>query len=369
MHQPRKRLKVAHVVQHLVRGGIETMALEMIRQADDGLEIHVISLEGDRRAAIGDWPALRQYGERLTWLNKPAGTSPVCLLKLASLLRRQRFDAVHTHHIGPLLYGGLAARMARISNIVHTEHDAWHLSEAANSRLQSRLLRLVRPVYIADTDEVALSSAEYLGFNPHAVVQNGIDTQRFTPGNQSDARRDLGLPCNIQLIGCAARLEHVKGIDIALAALAGLGSSVKLAIAGTGSQMPALKRQAADAGLEDRVIFLGAIDKMPAFYRAIDVFCLPSRNEGLPMAILEAQASGTPVVASAVGGVPIAIDPRSGALVQAESPGDLADALARVLDTGCGRSARNFVEQGFCARRMVEAYARFWRQGHAAVAA
>ncbi|MGI9487011.1 MAG: glycosyltransferase [Geminicoccaceae bacterium] len=360
MPEPKVPLRVVHIVQHLVRGGIETMALEMIHQAGPDHQIYVLSLEGNREEALAAWPALSAFGDRLTWLEKPTGISPSSLMRLVTHLRRGRFDCVHTHHIGPLFYGGLAACLAFVPNLVHTEHDAWHLANPKARKLQRLLLKLLRPAYIADTEAVAECAAGYLGQQPVSVIENGVDTERFKPGDKQVARRRLGLPEDGLLIGCAARLERVKGLDVVLSAMVHLDPDVKLMVAGSGSEAEALEAEARALGLADRILFFGAIDDMPTFYRAIDLFCLPSRREGLPMAILEAQASATPVVASAVGGVPNAVDPESGLVVDPENPKALAVGIRAALAGMRGRSARAFIEQTFCAKRMAARYAAFW---------
>jgi glycosyltransferase involved in cell wall biosynthesis len=132
------------------------------------------------------------------------------------------------------------------------------------------------------------------------------------------------------VIGIAARLERVKGVDVAIAALPTVPGAL-LAIAGAGSEAAALAAQAAALGVADRVRFLGLVEDMPGFYAACDLVCLPSRNEGLPLAALEAQACGVALVAARVGGMSAACDPASARLVPQEDPAALAEALVAAL--------------------------------------
>ena len=101
---------------------------------------------------------------------------------------------MHTHHVGPLLYGGLAARLAGIRRLVHTEHDAWHLTDPRRRRLQAGLVGLLRPCLVADAALVRDSAEAALPGRRYAVIGNGVDTHRFTPGDRDAARRVLGLP-------------------------------------------------------------------------------------------------------------------------------------------------------------------------------
>jgi glycosyltransferase involved in cell wall biosynthesis len=361
---PERRPLVVHVVQHLVRGGIETMTLELLRRTPPSMRGMVISLEGERSAAIDAWPALETFGDRLVWLGKKPGLDRHAVRRLATRLAALKAHCVHTHHIGPLFYGGLAARLAGVVRHVHTEHDAWHLDRRSNRLLQGGLLRILDPVYVADSGSVAERARYQLAIARPRVIMNGVDLKRFSPGCRTFARRSLALPIDARLVGCAARLESVKGIDLAVRAIAELPEDCHLAIAGAGSEEAALRGLARTLtpDLGSRVHFLGALDDMPVFYQALDVFCLPSRSEGLPMALLEAQASGLPVVATRVGGVPAAVDPASGALVPAGDRHALATALATTLGRDCRVSPRAFIEGRFDAEAMAAAYARLWRE-------
>ncbi|HEY5718753.1 MAG TPA: glycosyltransferase [Gammaproteobacteria bacterium] len=348
------------VVQHLRPGGIETLVLELQRHAARDHAVHVVSLEGRAETALQAWPRLRPVADRLHFLDKPAGLQPRCVLVLAALLRRLGATAVHTHHVGPLLYGGLAARLAGVRSLVHTEHDAWHLADPRRRRLQSAVLRLVRPQLVADAQLVRARAERALPGRSFEVIANGIDTQRFRPGNRAAARRQLGLPEAVRLVGCAARLEAVKDHATLLEALAALPAGVHLALAGDGSLADELQRRADALGLAERVHFLGNLEEMPTFYRALDLFCLASRQEGLPLSPLEAQACGIPCVLTDVGGCREALCPTSGRLVPPGDPAALADALARLLARPSTRTPRAFVLEHGDLTQMTRAYERLY---------
>ena len=201
---------------------------------------------------------------------------------LYRLFKHIKPQVVHTHHIGPLIYGATAARLAGIKHIVHTEHDAWHLNNPKHRLLQNIVLKFSRPQVVADADVVKNQLDSQLSYDRVAVIRNGVDCERFSPGNKNNARTNLGLTLNDTIIGSAGRLEHVKGHDLLLKALPLVHSSVKLVIAGDGTQREALTKMAKDLSISDRVYFLGLVGDMPNFYRALDVFCLPSRCEGFP---------------------------------------------------------------------------------------
>ncbi len=355
---------ILHVVQHLRPGGLEVMALELARRQQLRTPTLVVSLEGTAEEAIAAWPRLAAQRDQLVFLDKKPGLSPVLVGHLYGLFRRLRPAAVHTHHIGPLLYAGAAARLAGVKARMHTEHDAWHLSDPRRRRVAKVGLAASGCQLIADSAHVADAVAAALGGEPPRVILNGIDTARFRPADQQSARRALGLPLNHKVIGISARLEQVKGVDIALEALArldgGLARDVILAIAGSGSLRETLEQQAVALGIADRVAFLGHLDDMAAFYPALDVFCLPSRAEGLPLSLLEAQACAIPVVATRVGGVCDAVCNATGHLVPSEDPSALASALQCSLQEGLVRNGncnpRSFVLKTADLDSIAQAY-------------
>lgn len=328
-------MMILHVVQHLAPGGLEVMALELARaQRALGQDARVLSLEGEAEAAIAAWPRLAVQREELLFAGKRPGLDPALLPRLVALFRRLRPGCVHTHHAGPLLYAGVAARLARVPSRLHTEHDAWHLNDPRRRRLVRTARVLAAPRMIADAPHVGHAVAVALGGAAPVVVMNGVDTQRFAPRDRAAARAALGLPVAGRLLGVAARLERVKGVDVALAALALLPEDVRLAIAGGGSEAAALRAQAATLGIAHRVHWLGVLDDMARFHPALDLLLVPSRNEGLPLAPLEAQSCGVRVVAAEVGGVAAALCPDTGRLVPPENPAALAQAVRGALDSG-----------------------------------
>lgn len=365
--------RICQVVQQLCPGGIETLVLELARLAVPGQETEILSLEGRAEAALAAWPRLGASAAALRFFGKPPGWRADTLAALWRHLRRRRPHAVHTHHVGPLIYGGLAARLSGVPRIVHTEHDAWHLADPRRRRLQRAVLVLVRPRLVADSEEVAAAVRERLPGQSVTVIRNGIDTAHFTPGDRAAARAGLAcaadLPAAARLIGCGARLNPVKGHRFLLAALARLDPGVHLVLAGSGEEEPALRAQTAAAGLCERVHFLGRVDDMRGFYRALDLFCLPSLAEGLPLAPLEAQACGVPVVVTAVGGSPEAVCPRTGRLVPPGDAAALAEALAAQFATRLAAGApsaregdpRRFVLAQGDARAMVAAYTALYQ--------
>jgi len=320
---------IVQVVQHLRPGGIETMALDLMQQLESEVDVHIVSLEGTFDEAVKHWPRIEPLKERLHFFDKKPGLSTQVIWDLRATMRALGTTVVHTHHIGPLFYGGFAAKLAGVRSHIHTEHDAWHLSQHRSARFQSWMIRTLRPTVVADCEAVANELQNHVPHCTPEVILNGIDTGRFIPPSaqkKSALRKRLNLPEDHLIIGCAARLERVKGHEHLLDALSGTDNTTLL-LAGGGSLRTMLETQAIALGLRNRVRFLGALDNVVPFYQALDLFCLPSLNEGLPLSPLEAQACGVPVIISDVGGCRSIVCPHSGSLI---APGD-TEALRQTI--------------------------------------
>ena len=347
---------IVHIVQHLKPGGIESFALEFQRAANPNFEVHIVSLE--KQCFTDYWKNIDEVKELIHILDKKPGWQLNIVYKLKNLFEKIKPAYVHTHHIGPLIYGGIAAKLANVKHVVHTEHDAWHLENKKNRFLQRIILNYIKPVYVADANFVAEQVKKFIpSLNPH-VIANGIDTNKFIPTIESKKYllSKMGLPNELKYIGCAARLEAVKGHDVLINALHKLPENIGLLLAGTGSLEDDLKKLVSNLGLEKRVYFLGHVDDMTNFYPLIDVFCLSSHNEGLPLSPLEAQACGIPVVLTDVGGCKEAICNKKGLVVQPNNPILLSQALINLINNKSEFTPRLFIENERSLDNMIKQY-------------
>ncbi|MBS0241483.1 MAG: glycosyltransferase [Proteobacteria bacterium] len=349
--------RAIHIVQRMAPGGIETLALDLTRLSRG--RDRVFSLEGKAADLVRAWPALQAIEGQLEAFARGDGITPGLILKLARRIRALRPDAVFVHHIGPLLYGGSGARLARAPRVIHVEHDAWHYDAPGRLRLAKSASRVLRPERIAVSDAIAARLQRIYPDARVTVIPPGIDTDRFELKDRSLARDRLALSSDWRIVGSAGRLVPVKAFDRLVAALAVLPASVHAVIAGDGPERAALEAQARQLGVADRLHLLGHRDDLEQVLPAFDLFCLPSLNEGLPRSVLEAQACGLPVVATAVGAMDQAIAPDAGLLVP---PGD-ATALARAIAGVLARSIspygpRMFVKGRFDLTRTAAAFDR-----------
>lgn len=270
--------------------------------------------------------------------------------KLLALLARMRltYSVIHCPTFSPLsaltvLAGRMLWRPALIR--VATENDVREFTEARHwkSCLFLRLLRGAAGVIApsaAIKDELSKT-----GFSTDKIIvlPNGVDVKRFrpaTPLEKAEAKSALDLSDEICVIGTIARLVSRKGIDVLLRAFRALGQgrSAQLLIVGDGPLRDELCGLARQLGIESSVSWLGLQAHPDKWLRAMDVFAFPSRLEGIPNAVLEAMASGLPIVATKIGGVIDLIqDEVTGLLVPPDDSDALAAALIRLMKDACLR--------------------------------
>jgi glycosyltransferase involved in cell wall biosynthesis len=209
------------------------------------------------------------------------------------------------------------------------------------------------------------------------TVLNGVPVEQFehTESLRQDARTKLGIPANALVIGCVGRLVALKNHQILLdqiPALAGRHPNLQVVLAGDGPLLENLRAQVAGLGVVDRVNFLGPVNNIAALLPAFDIFALPSKTEGLSIALLEACAAGLAVVATRVGGNPeIVIDGVTGRLVEVDNAQELARALDQMLSQPAvrqklGSAASEWVRKHASMEALQTAYDVFYNTARSA---
>lgn len=269
--------------------------------------------------------------------------------------------------------------------VSHSRNDTWIAALAIKfGRSRAKLIRLrhvsipVKPAFrnrwlygraasrVVTTGEAIRSHLiEVLRLSPDHVVSipTGTDLVRFHPGDKAAARNRLGLPSDKKLIGMVATLRSWKGHRFLLDAMTDPRlSDAHAVLVGDGPQEPNLLKQAEERGLTDRVTFAGRRTDVEDWLRAFDVFALPSTgNEGIPQALMQAMATGLPVVSTPVGAIPeILADGETGLFVKPEDAEDLARGIAQMLGDPAtalrlGEAGRALVERKHTTAAMLDA--------------
>ncbi len=300
-------------------------------------------------------------------------------------LSRHRSAVLHVHHVWPAADRYLVpiAHVAGVRAVIVTEHLVGYAHSSGQKWLKRREHARADEVVCVSRAVATMLERDYAFDSERGrVIENGVDAiglDRALPHaavERARVRAAMGAPEGTFVWAFVGRLETQKGIDVLLAALAatpaGARGESRLWIVGDGSQREALEAQAAALGIASRVRFAGAVHDAAPYLWGADGFALASRWEGLPLALLEAQAAGLPVVAAAAGGIPEAIrDGTTGLLVPREDATALAAALARIesdpeLARRLGYEAARQAREEWSWERMVSAYEvlyeRAWRR-------
>lgn len=349
-----RRRRIGLVVGQLSYGGAEGQLYELARGLRKSCDVFVYCLSDQSEP----------YGTRIAELEIPLRLLPASrnldpgrVVRLASQLGRDRVEVVHAFLFIASAYAYLATRLVKGSRLV---------TSARNCKLEPhRLKRAIMRRAFRASDAVICNSAEMAEFAGHhygvpegrsVVVYNGVDLERF-----ADTGRARGNGESLR-IGTVGRIESQKNLDLFIDVAAEVSRDIPGAsfeIVGEGSQKDRLMEKVSAMGLEERVRFVGASHDVAAFLAGLDQFWLTSDWEGTPNVVLEAMASGLPVVATRVGGTAELIeDGVNGFLVEAGDRRAICRASLSLygqegLAARIGRQARLTAEQRFSLPQMV----------------
>jgi glycosyltransferase involved in cell wall biosynthesis len=305
----------------------------------------------------------------------------IATVRLARLIRRERPQILHTHTAKAGALGRVAALLAGPSArpiVVHTFHG--HVLRGYFGPMRARVFKLVETLLARSTDALVAVSPQVrddlvaLGVAPRekfAVVRLGIElAARVDGADRERGRRLLGVPPERFVVGWIGRMTGVKrtgDVLLALGELRALGVDATLCMVGDGPDREAVEEQAYRLGIARHCLYLGYQEQVADWYAALDALVLPSANEGTPVSAIEALATGRPVVATRVGGVPDVIrEGEDGFLVEVGDVAALADRLARLaqdpeLRSRMGGAARERVLARYAVDRLVDDVDRLYR--------
>jgi sugar transferase (PEP-CTERM/EpsH1 system associated) len=364
------RLRVLHVVPHLMPGGTEYVLLRLIKGLGAQEFEHRICAT---RGMDPDFAAQHGIeGDQVFVAGRHDLNYQFPFFRLARYMRIFRPHVVHTRN-----WGGLdavpAARLARVPVVIHSEHG-YEVESLSGIPLRRRLFR--RAAY-AMTDAVFTNSRELREYHARTawtsverirVIYNGVDTSRFAPQPEARhrLRQELGFPPDSTVVASVGRIVPIKDhatLLKAAAVAAGRHMDIRVLLVGAGPELPVLQRLANELpGLSGRVLFFGASERVPELLSASDLFALPSLGEGMSNTLLEAMACGLPTVSTRVGGNPELVEEdRTGWLFPVGDVSALAGLLERLSrDSGLrqrlGAAARERAITRFGFEQMTANY-------------
>ncbi len=371
-HQPlmSHKIRVLQIINNLNYGGMERILADIVRRMDPSrFDRHVLALSylGQFAQGLEDVATLHTADRMPPWsLLWPA--------RLTRQIQRIAPDVVHTHS-GVWYKASLAARLAGVPRLIHTEHgrpnpDSWHRKflEHLAAKRTDVLVTVSEPLHQFHLAHSILPEHHKL-----RLIVNGVDTDLYCPRpDPGTVRRELGIDPMTPVLGSIGRLQRIKGYDVMVTAFHRLHSECKsgptplLVIVGDGAERPHLEALVTSYAHRDKVRFLGWRDDIHNLHATFTLFTLSSRSEGTSISLLEAMSAGLcPIVTNVGGNANILGEKLRHRLVPPEDPVALANAWKGALQDVVKRQsdaevARSRVIAHFGLNAMVRSYEQLY---------
>lgn len=367
---------IAHIVYRFDVGGLENGVVNLINRIPAESYRHVIISLTD---ASDFKHRIKNREVDIYCLHKKPGQDPKCFWNLWKLLRKLKPAITHTRNLAALETVPIAL-LAGVRRRVHSEHG-WDVTDLDGSNRKYQMLRLLmskilhRYISLSKQIQTYLNNQAGIPLNKITLLYNGVDAERF---NQNSLISTDLLPAGFVdeqsvVIGTVGRMESVKDQVTLAEAFIKLHAlcveqqkNLRLVMIGDGSLRSIVHDKLSKAGIIEQAWLPGSHDQVPALMQEMDIFVLPSLNEGISNTILEAMASSLPVVATQVGGNPeLVVAGETGQLVPAQDAEAMAVTIQPYITNPSlclehGQAGRARIEQNFMLQQMVENYTKVY---------
>ena len=379
------KVKILHLITRLDRGGsAENTVLTVSGLQRKGYDVTLVSgqtLEPTLKLAELGWQRGKDWTEIPELVRQISPVKDIkALFKIYALIKRGCFQIVHTHSSKAGILGRVAAKLASVPILVHTPHG--HVFYGYYGPVLSHLFLLLERIWAKFTDRIVTLTEK--GKQEHiqlkvatpekfTIVPSGVQLENFLNVQEpsSALRQELGISSRDRIVGSVGRFVPIKGYRYFLEAakeVLGQQSDVLFLLVGDGPLEKELKAFAEALGIAPRVVFAGYREDVAEMIALMDIFVLPSLNEGMGKVLVEAMAEGKPVVATKVGGVPeLVSDNLTGILCPPKDSCAMAEAILKLLRDRelarrMGEEGRRRVYPRFDAKVMVEKIEGLYRE-------
>lgn len=371
-----RQIRLMHIVKGLGIAGLENVVTSLILNMkeiyqmiciEERFKVNVTNLENK----------LRDQNVKIFYMNRPENQTQRKLpLQYRRLFKKESIDIIHTHS-GVWRDAFLGGKLAGIPLHFHTEHGMPVNGDSLKERFTYRFLSRFSSQVIAVSEDLKSNLVAQFHVNPDkvTVIHNGIDLSIYKPASPNfDMRKKLGIPPDEKIIGTVGRIVPLKDHKTLVRSFALVCRQIpdcRLVIIGReDTNIPGVQKELVDVARElnvqDKIIFTGERNDVRDLLNLFDIFVLSSWTEGISISLLEAVASGKPVVATMVGGnSEIVKEGKSGFLVPPRHPEKLAERLLILLKNKklaevMGRYGREIVEKEFSLKTMATKYHRLY---------
>jgi len=367
-----KKIKLFHIFATFVPGGVQVRMSTIINSLPEHFHHTIMAMDQrlDARSLIKDKVSVNcilPVGEK--------NSSFFTILKLARIIHSLDPDIILTYNWGAL-NAILAAKICHFKKIIHME-AGFRPDEAEGPQKKRRIL--IRHFLFRHVSGVIVPSVNLKGIaeniwriprNKIFYISNGVDCNRFSPGKVREARQGLGIEDEACVIGTVAHLREEKNLKLLMRSFAGIEAEIPphLLIIGDGPEKEFLVNLALTIGIKDRVHFLGHYKDPSQCYQMMDIFALSSKTEQMPVSILEAMASGLPVLSTDVGDIRnIVEDENQSFIVPRDNESRYQEALAQLITSEEKRKCLGLKNRQKCVRKyrhdqMIAAYYNLYKE-------
>lgn len=369
------RLLVVHVIYKFEIGGLQMLMADCINRMSAEKYRHAIICLTD----CSDFAKIIVRSDvEIFSLNKKPGLGLGTHLDIWKLLWRMKPTILHTYNLSSIEYS-ITAMFARVPVRIHAEHGRDAGDPNGVNWKHNLLRRLIVPFvdkFVPVSDDLKLWFSDVIGVpdGKNLLINNGVDTLKFVSHiEKPELKNGPSFPKNCFVIGTVGRIQEVKNqvglIDAFIELIEKIPSQnerLRLIIIGDGPLLSTLRTKVKDAGLDDLVWLPGARSDIAELMQTFSVFAMTSIAEGTPVVVLEAMASGLPVIATKVGGMPeVVTDNVTGKLVPVSDPQAFAAAISEYLFAPeqlikHGIAGRQRIESTYSIEAMIDAYTELY---------
>ena len=363
-----RKVNVLFLLQTLRRGGSENIVKDLCQHlSPEKFNFFVIALiDGQLKDTF------REMGIPTLCVQRDQKGFFAATREISSFIKKHKIDVVNAHHFTPFVHGvyGAKARGCRIYYTAHSRHEV-DLIGRFWSTIGSFLLRFSDgSIGISPDVSRAIKQTFHLPDVKVLTILNAVNHRRFNGAvDRQTKRRELGIDEAVPVIGCVGNLRMQKNYPNLIKAFAIVRKVVgraKLMIVGEGKREDELRSLTKKLGLEEDVMLLGPRSDVPEILKALDVYCLASSFEGLPLSLLEAMLVGLPAVGTEINGTrDVITHEENGLLVPSDNPEELAKALLRIINDKAfaeilAKNGRNYVLERHGYDKWTESYERLF---------
>jgi glycosyltransferase involved in cell wall biosynthesis len=367
----KRKIQLLFLIQTFRTGGSERLTLDLCENLNrERFRCHVIAfVDGELQGAF------RQAGAETLCMEKGRHDFFKLARKIYAYVRENGIQVVSAHHLTPYVLGVGGARLngSKIYYTAHSCNEVDHLNRFW-SGLGSFLMRFCEGAIGVSNDVSESIRAKFrVGPPRDLTIINAVNTRRFDLNvNRARKKEELGIRENEKIIGSVGNLRRQKNYPILIRAFKTLDEKMdhlRLVIVGEGARKEDLERLIRELKLEGKVLLTGGRADVPELLKIMDVYCLASLFEGLPLSLLEAMAAGIPVVGTDVKGTrDVIADGKNGLLVPVNDPEKLAEALRTLLTQDAraeeiARNGRREVLERFALDEWVRKYENLFSRG------